>query len=139
MPRRPRPTRSRSILSPAFSAAIVLALSAVCAPVRAQEQPPPQLSVEQLTAYAKAYIALTVVHEEFAAQLADARNKTAEAQETLRRSLEERVARVIQEHGMTATEHRRITYIISVDAEQRAAFERIRTDIEAQTKTGGGG
>jgi hypothetical protein len=133
------PSRRTPVVPKAVVAAIVFAATAVSAPVRAQEPPLPQVGVEQLTPYAKAHIAIMAVRDEFAAQLADERNKTTEAQAELRRAVKERIALVIQEHGMTEAEHRRITYVISVDAEQRAAFERIRAELEAKAKSGGGG
>ena len=139
MPGSPCPIRGSRLVPPAMVVAVALAISAVPAPLRAQEPPLPQVGVEQLTAYAKAHVAITAVREEFAAQLADARNKTAEAHEELRTAVKERIALVLQEHGMTDAEHRRITYIISADADQRAAFERILTEIEAGAKAGGGG
>jgi predicted metal-dependent hydrolase len=139
MPGSPCPNRGSRLGPPAMVVAAVLAISAVPAPLHAQEPTPPQVGIERLTAYAKAHVAITAVREAFAAQLADARNKTPEAQVELRRAVRQRIALVLQEHGMTEAEHRRITYIVSVDADQRSTFERIRTEIEAGGKTGGGG
>lgn len=114
------------------------ALVAVPAPVSAQDPGGPPISVETMTAYARAYIAVAAVRDSVQLQLAAPKNKTTEAQAELRGRLRARVGEIIREHAMTEDEYRRITYRLSTDPELRKAFEEIMAALTKKDGAEGG-
>ncbi|MCI0432543.1 MAG: DUF4168 domain-containing protein [Gemmatimonadetes bacterium] len=125
----------RRLLCPAIAAAAMLTI----VPARLASQTPPDsatVTVDQLTAYARAWVAIGATRDDIQAQLAMAKNKTAEAQKALRDTLRARVAQLVREHGMSEAEYRRITFIVSTDAELRKQFEEI---VEQLPRKEGGG
>jgi hypothetical protein len=127
----------------ARAAVSVIALAAISlATPRAlpgQQPAPTAVGGDQLTVFATAYAQIAVVRDSVQAQLANARNKTPEAQAQLREGLKQRIVQIIGEHGMTEDEYRRITYVISTDAEQREAFEKILAELTAKDPETSGG
>jgi hypothetical protein len=109
-------------------AAPFVSLSALAA----QDIAPQELSSEKLTAYAKAYAEIGQVREAFQARLAASPSKTLEAQKELRETLKQTVAEIIEKGGLTEAEYRRITWIISIDPQQRDAFEQILARITTE-------
>ncbi len=107
--------------------------------LQAQEPPPATVTVEQMTAYARAYIATGELRDSIHAQLAQPRNKTVEAQQHLRERMRERTAQIVQEHGLTDVAWRRITFVISTDTAQRKVFDEIVAGLTAREGRGGGG
>jgi hypothetical protein len=112
----------------------LLALAAVLAPgaAQAQEQPPaqqalavPSVSLEKLTVYASAYTEIASLRDQYHTQFARPGNKTHEAQAELRAKLREEILKVFEAKGLTEEEYARITWALSVDSEQMAAFTRI--------------
>ncbi len=79
----------------------------------------------RLTAYAKAFIAISAARDSVGTELVLPRNKKPEVQLELREKLREHVARVLREHHLTQDEYNRITYAVSSDARQRQAFDGI--------------
>jgi len=130
-------TRSSRALPALLSFLIAGTALSVPARIAAQDPAGQPISVETLTAYARAYLAVAAVRDSVQVQLAAPKNKTAEAQAELRDRLRARVTGIIGEHGMTEDEYRRITYRISTDLEQRKAFESIIATLTR--KEGGGG
>lgn len=96
------------------------ALVAVAVPVRAQAVPQ-----DRLEAYGKAYVEIGKLRDRFEAEFAEARNKKPEAQQQLRESLRQEVAKVLQRHALSEAEYHRITFAVSSEPEVRAAFDRI--------------
>lgn len=115
----------------------LLALAAVpSGPLHAQaEADVAQVSAQELEAYARAYIEISRERDLIQARLAEIRNKTAEAQQELRETLKERIAEVLAEHGLADEGYKRITYLISVDAEHRRRFDELVAELTGQ---GGG-
>jgi len=113
---------------------MVLGLGAAAAPAALPGQEVMAVSEEKLAVFAKTYVEIGRVRDEIQAQLANGRNKNAEAQQELRATLKERVERIIADSGLSAEEHKRITYLISVDDGVREAFEKA---LAQATGTGG--
>lgn len=120
----------------------VIALAAISmgtpGALHAQQQPAPTpVADEQLVVFANAFAQIAVVRDSVQAQLANARNKTPEAQVQLREGLKQTIVRIIGQHRLTEDEYRLITYVISIDAETRAAFEKILAEMTKDPATGG--
>jgi hypothetical protein len=95
-------------------------------------QPDSTLSEAQLTAYAKAFAAITVVRDQIHAELALPRNKTDETQRELREKLQKQVDQILKEQSLTQAQFVRITYVISSDTTQRRNFEAILARVAAK-------
>ncbi|MGH7468641.1 MAG: DUF4168 domain-containing protein [Longimicrobiales bacterium] len=85
----------------------------------------PAIGKEQLTTYAKAIAAMAVVRDRIQAEMAAPGNKKDEAQQLLQDKMRQEIAKVLQEHGLTEPQYRRITYVISTDPEQRKILDEI--------------
>jgi hypothetical protein len=91
---------------------------------RAQQQPAvPEIGEEKLTAFAKAFTKISVIRDEINNELG--RTHDAQGKSQIREKLNQRIAATLQEHGLTAQEFQRLTFIISVDAKQREVFDKI--------------
>lgn len=118
-------------------AVLAAALLAMVLPAgaAAQERDAP-VTDEALARFARAYVEIGKVRDRIHAELAQTRNKTAEDQERLRRSLREEVAKVVVAHEMTQEEYGRITWLVSVDAGRREVLDSLLAQL---TSSGGGG
>lgn len=114
---------------------VLVALGALTAPGAAQAQEPtpaaaktlavPSISPEKLAVYATAFAEIAGLRDQYHTQFARPGNKTHEAQAELRAKLREEVLHVLEAKGMTEEEYARITWVLSVDSEQMAAFSEI--------------
>lgn len=114
--------RARDFLLTASMALIV------SVPTLAQAQgdrraPPPPVDQGQLTAYAKAFVAIAQARAESQAELAKPANKTSEAQQELRENLRSAVTRIIRAHGLSEARYSQITFAVSSDTALRGNFE----------------
>ncbi|MSR36824.1 MAG: hypothetical protein EXR95_09340 [Gemmatimonadetes bacterium] len=113
----------------------MLALSlASVAPAAAQQAAVPTAAAPaavdpELASYAKAFVGVGLVRDEFDSRLALAKNKTVELQDQIRVEMKEKVNRTIQATGLTLDAYRRIEYTITIDPARRAAFDQFLTDL----------
>jgi hypothetical protein len=117
--------RYAHILAPV---ALSLALMGVPWAASAQQQDT-IVAAEQLSAYARAFIAIGLVRDQIQAELALAKNKTPEGQADLREKLRKEIARVLQEHHLNDAEFKRITYLVSASTSKRKAFDELVAQI----------
>lgn len=101
-------------------ALVVLLLGGLSTGARAQAAP---LDREELTRYARAYVALDAARAAFHAKIAGIHDDLGLAR--VRAELEAEVARIHEEHAITSERYGEITLLISRDAAVRADFEEI--------------
>lgn len=125
---------SRAALS-ALAGLLLAMLAAGSASAQTTEPAPsgPQLTREQVTVYAKTYIAVSKVRDAIHLELAQARNKTPEAQKALQERLREQIAQAVKENGLSEEAYRRLTYVISSDPVQRKLFDEIVAELTKKT------
>jgi hypothetical protein len=101
-------------------------------PLAASGQEVPRLSEAMLTTYASAHAEIREILGDAHVELARAANKIEEAQTELRREMRGRILAVFEAHGITEEEYDAVTFVLSVDEEQRERF------LEIQARAGGG-
>jgi hypothetical protein len=111
--------RRGSYLALALMAALALPVAST-----AQEQHS-HITPEQLATFAKAFSAIAQRRDQAQAELAEPKNKKPEAQDQLHEKLRLDVAKLITDHGLTEEQYRRITYVVSTDAEVRKSFDQL--------------
>ncbi|MGQ0650259.1 MAG: hypothetical protein ACT4P7_22185 [Gemmatimonadaceae bacterium] len=106
----------------------------VVAPTTVQAQAQVATSVEagHMAAYAKAYLAISLIRDRISAELANPRNKRVEEQTLLRERQRTEVARTLREQGLTEEQYDRITYVISTDGQRRKEFEAALAQLTAK-------
>ena len=83
----------------------------------------------ELTSFAKAFIAVGLVRDDFNAQLALPKNKTPELQEEIRKEMKLKVEEAIRTAGMSLEDYRRVEYSITIDPARRATFDALLADL----------
>ncbi len=78
---------------------------------------------DELTAFAKLDVAISLARDSAQFQLALARNKTPATQQQLRDKLSAQIADMIRRAGTTDAEYQRKTYVVSSDSEARKEFD----------------
>lgn len=81
------------------------------------------MSHDEIMSFAKVYVAVNKLHDSIDVQLAAARNKTLQAQQHLRDTLQVLVAATLRASGMTQAEYDHKTYLVSTDGETRKMFD----------------
>lgn len=81
------------------------------------------MSDADIKALAALHVAISLVHDSVDAQLAEARNKTSQAQQALREKLRADVASLVTKSGLTDDEYRKRRYQVSSDGETRRRFD----------------
>jgi 16S rRNA G1207 methylase RsmC len=120
---------------------LVIALLAIlpAAAQAQQQQPPPAeqtvVTRELITTYAQAFLKISAARDEAQAELAQARNKTPEAQQHLQDRLRTRVEEILNEHELTEAQYRRLTWLVSAEPEQKKLFEEIVAALTRRTET----
>jgi hypothetical protein len=105
---------------------------ACAAPVAAQQPTPapaPAAADPELATFAKAFLAVGLVRDDFNAQLALPKNKTVELQAQIRKEMKDKVEETIRANGLTVEGYRRIEYSVTVDPTRRAAFDRLLAEL----------
>jgi hypothetical protein len=103
-----------------------LLLAGLGSSARAQTAP---LDREELTRYARAYVALDAARQAFHAKIAGIHDDVGLAR--ARAELEAQVAQIYTEHAITSERYGEITLLISQDAAVRADFEEIVSQLRA--------
>ena len=98
-------------------------LAALAAPVAAQSAP--SMGRDELTAFAKIEVAIGQARDSVQAQLAQARNKTPQAQQQLRDKLRTQIDDILHHSGVSEDEYRRKTYLVSSDSILRKTFDSV--------------
>ncbi len=88
------------------------------------------MSRDEIAAFAKVEVAVSVVRDSAQAQLAQARNKTPVAQKEIQDKLNAQIAVILKGAGTTGAEYERKTFVVATDAEARKLFDGL---IAAQT------
>ena len=101
------------------------AASKPAAAAPAPDKPATAVADPELTQFAKAYVAVGLVRDDYDAQLALPKNKTVELQAQLREEMKKKVEQAVQAAGMTMDAYRRVEYTVTVDPARRAAFDQI--------------
>ncbi len=84
---------------------------------------------DELTAFAKLEVAVSVARDSAQFQLALARNKTPDTQQQLRAKLQAQIAELLSRAGTTRQEYERKTFLVSTDAEARKQFDALVAQI----------
>jgi hypothetical protein len=108
----------RSVLS-----AQATGTSAAAAPAAAPAAGTAGMTRDELTAFAKLEIAISVARDSAQFQLSLARNKTPALQQQLRDKLAAQIAELIRSAGTTEAEYQRKTYLVATNANARSAFD----------------
>ena len=104
-----------------LSITVLCALLTVPAAGRLQAQ---AVTSEQLTTYTKAYVAIGKLRDQFEEEFAQSKNKKLEVQQQLHESYRQQIAKIITDTGLSEQQYNQITFLISTQPEQRAAFEK---------------
>jgi hypothetical protein len=94
----------------------------------------PAIGEAKLRVYATAWIEIGALREEINAELGRTHDEQGKAE--IRARLDSGVAKILDGHKLSAREYERITWVISVDAGQRAGFERIVAELTAKKGDG---
>lgn len=108
------------------AALAALLLSAVASDARSQTVP---LDREELTRYARAYLAMEAAREEFHAQIARIHDDAGLAR--ARQEMDARVAQILEENAMSSERYGEITLLVSQSEEIRSAFDEISGQLRA--------
>jgi hypothetical protein len=109
-------------------AALIFVMVPAATRLPAQSQasaPAPQMSRDELSAFARVHLAIAQAHDSIDAELALPRNKTAQAQKQLQDKLRTQIEEILHHGGMSEGEYQRKTYLVSTDGEARKTFDGI--------------
>lgn len=111
-------------------------LSAQSSGQQPNQQPPSQttagvagMTKDELLAFAKLEVAISVARDSSQFQLALARNKTPALQQQLREKLLAQIAELIRAAGTTDAEYQRKTYLVATNPEARKGFDALVAQI----------
>ena len=85
----------------------------------------PALSREEITALARAQVAIVAARDSMNVQRAKQANKTAQAQQQLNDQLRTQIGDILQHVGLTDIEYQRRTFLISSDSASRRIFDSV--------------
>ena len=105
-----------------------LLLASFTADARAQTAP---LDREELTRYARTYLAMDAAREAYHARIARIHDDVGLAR--ARAELEAQIAEIFVEHAMTSERYGEITLLVSQDAAVRGVFEELVSRLRAAT------
>jgi hypothetical protein len=118
--------RSRRPFARTLFIGLAVLVSGVPAPLHAQDSIP-DIGLAKLRTYATAWVDIGTLREEINLELGKTHDEQGKAE--IRARLDAGVAKILDEHKLSAHEYERITYVISVDEKQRAEFERIVAEL----------
>lgn len=118
-------TRKRAPMVGVLLAA-VSAASLSPAPARAQQEAP-EVSQERLSTFVRAHVAISRARDAFQQEVARIHDTL--GREQARAQLEERLAAIMAEHQFTPEQYQQITLVISMNAETRAQFEQLLSEV----------
>lgn len=90
---------------------------------------------DSMTAFAKAWVAVTEIRDKAHAEMANPRTKKIEDQDRLRDQLRKDIAAALKAHGFTQQAFDRLTMLVSSDDGQRKAFEAMVADLTNKKPT----
>jgi hypothetical protein len=102
----------------------ILVLAVACA-ASATAQSNAPLARDDIAALAQVQVAITVAHDSINARLARSGNKTAKAQQHLQDTLRAQIGEILHHGGLTDSEYRRRTYLVSSDSAVRRVFDSV--------------
>ena len=83
----------------------------------------------ELVTFAKAFVAVGLVRDDYNAQLALPKNKTLELQAQIRKEMKEKVEAAIRATGLTPDGYHRIEYTVTIDPARRVAFDKLLVEL----------
>jgi hypothetical protein len=113
----------------------ILALAALLAAgfaSSAQAQTPAPLDREELTRYARTYLALDAARQAFHAKIAGIHDDIGLAR--ARAELEAEVAQIHVDHAITSERYAQVTLLVSQDATARGVFEEIVSQLRTAAR-----
>ncbi len=119
-------------------AALFVAFPAFAAPEgvhaqQAQEEVEiPEFSDEMLEVLTQAHLEIEEIRDQLHEDMAEWHDNT--RRQEVRAEADERLAAVLEEHGITEEEYELFIYAISIDAERREAYERVREEIDGDER-----
>lgn len=121
-------------------ATLAAALFAASLPASADAQSSPPVTAQpgQMTAYAKAWIAVNDVRDKAYAELAEPRNKKVEDQNRIRTRLKEDITAALTAQGLTQKQFDEMTQLVSADEERRKAFDAAVAELTAKKPAAAG-
>ena len=102
---------------------LLVAATAAAPRIASAQSPAATMSKDEITAFAKVQVAISVAHDSADAQLAASRNKKDNVQTQLQEKLRAQIADILHHNGMTEDEYKRKTFIVSTDQTIRKTFD----------------
>lgn len=110
-----------------------LALSGSSADAQASPAVTPQ--PDSMTAFVKAWVAVSEIRDKAHVEMASPRTKKLEDQARLRDQLRKDIAAALRAHGLTQQSFDRMTTMVSSDDAQRKTFEAMVADLSSKKPT----
>jgi len=134
----------RAFFTATMRQAVVVALVAIARPglahsqaqAAAAQQTATVTPREEITAFAKVHLAVSLARDSIQLQLAQPGNKKPETQKQLQEKLQTQIAEILHHAGMTEQEFDRKTYLVSTNAEARQAFDSVIARLTGQPTPG---
>jgi len=134
----------RAFYTATMRQAVVVALVAITLPglahsqaqAAAAQQTATATPREEITAFAKVHLAVSLARDSIQLQLAQPGNKKPETQKQLQEKLQTQIAEILHHAGMTEQEFDRKTYLVSTNAEARQAFDSVIARLTGQPTPG---
>ncbi len=98
----------------------------------AQTSPAATTQADQMTAYARAWIAVNEIRDKAYAELAEPRNKKIEDQSRIRARLKDDIAAALKTHGLSQKQFDEYTQLVSSNDERRKEFDAAVTQLTAK-------
>ncbi|MBK8248917.1 MAG: DUF4168 domain-containing protein [Gemmatimonadetes bacterium] len=90
---------------------------------------------DSMTAFAKAWVAVTEIRDKAHAEMANPRTKKLEDQARMREQLRKDIAAALKAHGLTQQSFDRLTMLVSADDGQRKTFEAMVAELTSKKPT----
>lgn len=98
-----------------------------------QGQEIPQVGEEKLLAFARAFAEVSETRDDFYDRFGRTHDDQGRAE--LRAAMDASIAEILQQHGLTHDEYRRLNVVVSTDPAQRAVFERMLEEVRASASS----
>lgn len=116
--------------------AVAVSIFITALPGQAQQPQPqgqedlPEISQEELDTFADAYLEIDQIRLQMQTQMQSAQDQ--ETANQIQQEANEQIGTILEEHGFTVEEYQQITQILNVDPEQRAEFQELLEEKQAE-------